>query len=86
MIDPEWWPARGYLKRFLSARTDVTADAVDNCRTLYDQFIVFASLPSWDAVGDTGVTTRAFLEAVMHVMQLQFFGVPVDKVSSEKRV
>jgi hypothetical protein len=60
MIDPESWPAHGYLTRFLSARADVTTDAVINCRTLDDQLAVFSSLAVWDAVGDTGVTTSLF--------------------------
>jgi hypothetical protein len=72
----------GILKRFLSARADVPAEVVENCRTLNDQLDVISTLPGWPAIGDTGVTMRSFLEAVMHIIQLQFFfGVPADKVS-----
>jgi hypothetical protein len=46
-----------------------------------DQLDVISTLPGWPAIGETGVTMRSFLEAIMHIMQLQFFGVPADKVS-----
>jgi hypothetical protein len=86
MLDPESWPAQGYLKRFLSARTDVSAEQVMQCRTLRDQYDVISSLTGWACmhVDESGIVIRAFMEAVMHVIQLQFFGIPVEKVCPQE--
>jgi hypothetical protein len=81
MLDPETWPAQGYVRRFFSARVDVTSAKAEAFHTLRDHYDVIAELDGWDAVEERGTTVRAFMEAVMHVMQLHFFGMPMEKVS-----
>jgi hypothetical protein len=85
MLDPDAWPAQGYLKRFLTARAEIRKDvdtaALEECRTLRHQYEMIANLNDWVDMGESGTPVRVFLEGVMHIMQLQFFGVPAEKVS-----
>jgi hypothetical protein len=88
-IDPQCWPAQGYLQRFLLCRAEATEDvteaAVHLCKTVQDQLQLIGSLPGWPAVATSGLPVKPFLDATMHVIQLQFFGIPAAKVSTRAR-
>lgn len=77
---PNSWPAQSYLRRFLGARIDVSTELLDSCTTLHDQFCAIGSLEGWSYMTEGGIVVRSFMEATMHIVQLQFFGIPVTKV------
>jgi hypothetical protein len=77
VLDPDSWPAQGYLSRFLAARAqkckDVSMAHVQRCTYLRDQLGLISKLPGWPAMSSAGVTVRSFMEATMHIVQLHFF-------------
>jgi hypothetical protein len=88
VLDPDSWPAQGYLSRFLNARVvavgDVSSGAVDNCVTLRNQLELISALDGWPQMAISGMPVRAFTEATMHIVQMQFFGVPAENVRADR--
>jgi hypothetical protein len=84
MLDVDSWPAQGYLRRFLSARAvavgDVSPADKQKCTSLRNQLELISKLAGWPNMATSGLPVRAFMEATMHIVQMQFFGVPPEKV------
>jgi hypothetical protein len=84
VLDVDSWPAQGYLRRFLNARAVVVGDVsrgdVQGCESLGSQLELISKLSGWKRMAASGVPVRAFTEATMHIVQMQFFGIPAEKV------
>lgn len=82
---PSTWPPQDYLEAFLRAfslhKDRGWLEVVDSCGDLGAQLELLANQQGWERFNaSTGLGDTRWLDSVSKCMQLQFFGLPVDKV------